>query len=213
MSKESHGLYKEKLRSNLQFLLFVGVFCIFLVIGVSRHFLTQVRNEEDHGLVMAIEKLQAIFNRINQSAHIVSFRGKKAPINFLTVRSFAGSSVGPLQLAHPDLWEGPYLTEPFEVQGIECQLVATKKGIYIVPGDGVRLANGKIIGTTLKFANDTDIDAMMIDPAQLLSWSSKPLAAKLTVTPKPRDIVRREVRSNELAHIADVYEEDDPATY
>lgn len=212
MSKESHGFYKEKVRSNLVPLV-VGVFCILLVIGVSRHFLTQVRNEEDHGIVMAIEKLQAIFNRINQSAQIVSFRGQKAPINFLTVRSFAGSSVGPLQLAHPDLWEGPYLTEPFEVQDKECQLVATKKGVYIVPGDGIRLANGKIIGDTLRFAEDTDIDAMMADHAQLLSSSSKPLAAKLAVTAQPRDIIRREVRSNELAQIAEVNEEDDPATY
>ncbi len=206
MEKERSGFYRETRRSDLLAVIF-GVICIALIIGVSRYFLMQVRYGEDQPVVADIEKLQTIFNSINESAQIVSFKGRKAPINFLTVRSFAGSSVGPLKVTRPDQWKGPYITEPIEAQGIEYQLVATKKGVYIVPGDGVQLANGKVMGDTVRITDASDIDVMMSDPTQLQS-KSKPLAAKLTLTPQ-----RAETPPKEFTRVVDFDEEDDLTTY
>ncbi|MBA2307555.1 hypothetical protein H0W26_05470 [Candidatus Dependentiae bacterium] len=201
MEKEPRGVYRETKRSDVLALV-IGLFCVLVVVMVSRNFLTQVRYEEDHDIAVAIEKLKNVFTTISETAQIVSFKGQKAPINFLTVKSFVGSFVGPLQMGYPEEWKGPYMTESLEVQGKEYQLVSTKKGIYIVPGDGVRLANGKVIGGTLKFTEEADIDAMLTDPAQLQS-NSKPLAVKLAITHKPAPVSR----------VVDFDEQDDLTNY
>ncbi len=53
-----------------------------------------------------------------------------------------------------------------------------------MPGDGVALANGKVIGKTLVINSDSDIEAMMRDPQALLS-NNKPLAARVETYQNP----------------------------
>ncbi|MBA3752185.1 hypothetical protein H0X06_05355 [Candidatus Dependentiae bacterium] len=177
--KEPKDLYRERKRDNTIPLVVGGFFVLFLIV-VSRQFLMQVRSEDDHTIAKDIGMLQGLFNTINESSKIIAIRSQKSPINFLNVQSFAGSFVGPLKVAYPENWKGPFRTEPLEFQGKEYEIVCTKKGFYIVPGEGVVLANGKVIGETLKFTEESDIDAMIADPAQLLS-QSYPLAVKIPI--------------------------------
>lgn len=196
-------LYKELKKNNIMPLV-IGILCTLLVIVVSKNFLKQISYEEDQTIAVTIEKLEEIFKSINKSAHITFVRGTKAPINFLSVTSFVGSYLGPLKLARPDGWQGPYSVQSFEAQGKEFQLVATKKGVFIVPGDGVKLANGKVIGDSLRFTESTDIAAMMRDPAYLLS-KDKPLAAQLLLTPREEPAKR--------TLVVDYDENEDISTY
>lgn len=127
-----------------------------------------------------IAKLAEIFEQIEKTCGISSFDYQSNPINFLTIKKdgFVGSEVGSMNLARPEKWQGPYLQDNLEVQEKEYEVVSTKKGYFIVPGKGVELANGKIIGTDIILDENADIAAMMQDKDKLM-FEGKPLAAPL----------------------------------
>ena len=54
----------------------------------------------------------------------------------------------------------------------------TKKGYFIVPGTGVRLSNGKVIGKDIVLDEDADIEQMAADD-QALRYRGKKLAARV----------------------------------
>ena len=61
---------------------------------------------------------------------------------------------------------------------IAYQIVSTRNGYFITPGDGVILPNKKVIGKDIIFDKNADIQKMMEDPHTLL-YKDKPLAAHL----------------------------------
>ncbi len=162
------------------------VAAIFLAIFafISIKYIYQARRANDQMIAQHIEQLQGIFKSINDTCKINGFRHQKDYIDFLNVTCFEGSVVGPMSLLEPKNWKGPYLKESLTIGGKEYQIVATKKGYFIVPGDGVALANGKVIGKTLVINSDSDIEAMMRDPQALLS-NNKPLAARVETYQNP----------------------------
>lgn len=125
-----------------------------------------------------IALLQRVFKRIDDTCRIIDFDYQKNPINFLNVGSFEGSEVGPMNLTYPTQWKGPYVDDNPTMQSIEYQVVHTKDGYFIVPGQGVRLPSGKIVGTDIMFDKDADIPAMMRDE-NALKHNDRVLAAPL----------------------------------
>jgi hypothetical protein len=109
---------------------------------------------------------------------IIDFDNQKNSINFLNVAKFTGSEVGPMNLAHPEKWEGPYLQDNPTMQHIAYQVVSTKKGYFITPGEGVKLPNNKIVGKDIVLDKKANIEAMMID-ADALMYKDRSLAAAL----------------------------------
>ncbi|MGB8367070.1 MAG: hypothetical protein WCD44_01815, partial [Candidatus Babeliales bacterium] len=79
----------------------------FVVISIVNLF---YRAKVTTGEMIAAEVVQLhdIFQRIHQTCQIISFDYQKNRINFLNVKSFTGSEVGPMNLVHPAKWEGPY---------------------------------------------------------------------------------------------------------
>ncbi len=134
-----------------------------------------------------VKKIAGILNRINESCVIMSIDAPKSTVNFLNVKAFAGSEVGSINLTHPEKWEGPYLQDNLSVQGIEYVLVRTKKGSFVVPGDGVKLPNRAVIGKDIIIVDHTDIEALMNDPKKL-SFKGQPLAAKIGVASSSGDL-------------------------
>lgn len=108
-----------------------------------------------------IKALQTIFKRIQERCIIVGFDLKQTPINFLNVKSFSGTEVGDMKLRNPELWEGPYVKENPSVNGVEYQIVSTKNGYFIVPGNGVVVLEGKKIGTDIMVTADADIKKLV----------------------------------------------------
>ena len=127
-----------------------------------------------------VKKLVVIFEQINNTCIISSFDYQKNPINFLNVERFTGSEVGPMNLVHPDKWEGPYVKDNLTVQSIEYQVVRTKFGYFITPGEGVVLPNGKIIGKDIILDESADILKMAGDE-NYLRYNNEPLAAQLSL--------------------------------
>lgn len=141
---------------------------------------TLYRAKNDAGMMMAQEVMQLrdIFHRIHKTCTIIDFDNQKNEINFLNVEKFAGSEVGPMNLVHPEKWEGPYLKENPTMYHIAYQVVSTKKGYFITPGEGVTLPNKKVIGKDIMLDQKADIDAMMIDPNALM-YKDRALATRL----------------------------------
>jgi hypothetical protein len=152
---------------------------IVIFIGMS-FFDTLYRAKDDAGMMIAQEvvQLRDIFHRIHKTCTIIDFDNQQNAINFLNVAKFAGSEVGPMNLVHPDKWEGPYLKENPTLYHIAYQVVSTKKGYFVTPGNGVTLPNKKIIGKDIILDQKADIDAMMISPDELM-YKDRPLAARL----------------------------------
>lgn len=132
------------------------------------------------GLVIArdIEKLTEIFQKIHATCHIIGFDYQKNPINFLNVKEFTSSEVGPMNLAYPKKWKGPYLDDNLAVQGKEYMVVKTNQGYFITPGEGVLLPNNNVIGKDIILDENANISAMLQDKNGL-SYQGKPLAASM----------------------------------
>ncbi len=126
-----------------------------------------------------VHMLASIFNKINEDCVIIDFEHQQNYIDFLNVKSFVGSEVGPMNLMRPEKWQGPYVDDNPTVQEIDYQVVRTTKGHFIVPGPGVVLANGKLIGEDIVFDENADIQALIDDGT--LMYESKPLAAPINV--------------------------------
>ncbi len=159
--------------------LFLGLFAF-----ISIRYIHQARKANDELIAQHIEKLHSIFKDINATCKINGFRHTKHYIDFLNVGCFEGSIVGPMSLLEPKNWKGPYLKESLTIGGKEYEILSTKSGFYIIPGDGVTLANGKVIGKTLVINESSDIEALMRDPKALLS-NGKPLAARIEIFENP----------------------------
>lgn len=141
---------------------------------------TFYRAKDDEGMMIAQEvvRLRDIFHRIHASCTIIDFDAQKNPINFLNVAKFSGSEVGPMNLVHPEKWEGPYLKDNPTMHHIAYQVVSTKRGYFVTPGDGVKLPNKKVVGRDIILDQKAKIDDMMTD-SQALMYKDKPLAARL----------------------------------
>lgn len=169
--------HKKYWYGGLIALLFISAFALITI-----KYLRQARRANDAVIAEHIETLKKIFHDINDCCKINAFRPGKNPIDFLNVSNFEGPVIGPMSLLEPKNWRGPYVRESLTIGGREYEIVSTRKGYYIVPGDGVSLANGKVIGKTLLLNNTTDIEALMSDPQGLMSSQGKPLAAPIEIT-------------------------------
>lgn len=132
----------------------------------------------DQVIVQDIAALKAIFERIDQECEITGFDYDLNPINFLTVRSFYGNGVGSMNLFKPEKWAGPYLQKNPEFHGHAYQIACTRWGCFIVPGNGVKLGNGQVIGADIVFDKNTNIPVLVQDKTKLLS-AYGPLAVSL----------------------------------
>ena len=108
-----------------------------------------------------IQTLQKIFESIHKSAHIRGFDHEKNNIDFLTVRSFVGSGIGPMNLTYPEGWHGPYVDHTMMIQHRPYVVFCHKQGVFIIPADGVTLSNGFIIGKDIIFDQKTDMDQFL----------------------------------------------------
>lgn len=127
-----------------------------------------------------IPELVEIFKKIDDKCGIIGFEHDKNHVDFLNVVKFVGSEVGSMNLMYPKNWEGPYKKDNPTVQEKLYQIVQTKDGYFIVPGDGVKLSSGKTIGKDIILDKSANIPALLESGA--LRKGSRPLAAQLMVS-------------------------------
>lgn len=125
-----------------------------------------------------ISQLKEIFDKIDTDCGILGFDHEKNYIDFLTVKSFVSSEIGAMNLIAPEKWQGPYVQDNPSIQSKKYEIVLTKNGYYIVPGTGVQLSNGKIMGKDIVITPSTDIDKLVAQ-ADGLQYQGKSLIAPL----------------------------------
>lgn len=163
---------------------FVSVAVICALIGFSI-FTFRVRKMRDRGVMLAndISRLAHIFQTIDATAGIAGFDFPKNEINFLNIKKdgFVGSEVGSMNLMRPARWEGPYVNEVSSLQEQNYMVVRTNSGYFITPRDGVKLPNGKIIGTDIILDESSDIESLSKDN-ESLAFNGTPLAARIDIS-------------------------------
>ncbi len=148
----------------------------FLFLITWYQFSREARVMINQTIVEDVQRLKKIFDTIHKECGIIDFDHEKNYIDFLTVKSFVGSQVGAMNLSNPEQWHGPYAQENLTVQAKLYEIVRTKHGYYIVPGNGVKLANGKIVGKDIVINQQTDIDSLVND-SEGLEFEGKALVA------------------------------------
>jgi hypothetical protein len=168
---------KQTFRQNGIILLLILLFCVTIF-----NFWHQSKNYTEVIIAEDIALLSALFKKINDDVGIVDFRyPQQNYIDFLNVISFEGSEIGTMIVHNPKKWKGPYVRDNPLVQGKYYQVVKTKYGYYITPGDGVRLSNGKVIGKDIVIDKNSDIEKMVHDP-HLLQFKGRNLATKIELS-------------------------------
>lgn len=164
----------------LTYLLPIGsAILLALLVGIAIHrFRRDAKFIVNQTIADQVEQLASIFKKIDESCKIINFDHEKNYIDFLNVKDFVGSEVGSMNLTHPKAWTGPYLNDNPTIQEKYYVIVISPRGWYIAPDDGVKLANGKIIGTDIVINKETNFDQLMKDP-EALSFKGRPLAIKI----------------------------------
>ena len=156
----------------------IGALFIALLGFMFYRFYWQARVSVNTVMAGHIEQLVTIFTEIDTKCGISEIKNDRNYIDFLTVKEFAGSQVGPLNLIASDKWAGPYVQENLTMQGKFYEIVKTHDGYFIVPGSGVKLGNGKVIGQDIVFDVTSDIESMTNNTVGLES-NGKPLAVRI----------------------------------
>lgn len=151
----------------------------------------QGKHEINEFIAADTSHLTEMLQQIDQQCEIMSFDQEKSYINFLNVGCFEGSEVGPMNLAYPQKWEGPYLKDNPTLQGFYYYVLKNKNGYYVVPGDGVKLSNGKVLGKDIVIAAETDIEQLLKrEPG--LWFNTTPLITKLTLKRAMKSLLLRQ---------------------
>ena len=159
----------------------VALFSLIFIFSIYRHFKGS-RTHIDMVVGEHIRLLQKALNKVDKDCHIVDFEHEKNYIDFLNVVSFVGSEVGAVNLLYPDSWKGPYLRDNFTMQEQQYQVLANNQGHFIVPGPGVRLGNGKVIGKDIILTYDTDLQTLLKDKNGLMSHDDRALAVPIKIS-------------------------------
>lgn len=165
----------------------IGLVLVGLFSYTVYFFFFQAKIEIAEQLSSDVHNLKSVLQKIDAQCEIMSFDQEKSYINFLNVGCFEGSEVGPMNLAYPKKWQGPYLKDNPTMQSFYYYVLKTPRGYYIVPGDGVKLSNGKILGKDIVISKTTDIDALLKRESGLW-FNNAPLIA-------PLPLIRERVRS------------------
>jgi hypothetical protein len=155
------------------------VLAVLFIIGLS-YLWHSSRTIGDVMIGQEVVRLRDIFQKIDATCSILGFEHQRNYIDFLTVKSFVGSEVGAVNLAHPAKWEGPYLQDNPTVQQKLFEIVRIKNGYYIVPGEGIKLSSGKVIGKDIIFNDSADMQTMIAHKG-VLNFKGQALAAYLEI--------------------------------
>jgi hypothetical protein len=142
-----------------------SIFSSLILLVLLALFIYKVMHNRAYYLSSVIEQdvtiIAKVLASIDKDCGILSLSREHLPVNFLTVKSFVGSSVGGLNLAYPQKWQGPYLQINPTHQERFYDLIQTNEGLFLLPGLGVSLPSGLVMGRDVKPGFDVSIKKML----------------------------------------------------
>lgn len=148
----------------------IVLFVFFKMFYTKPYFIASVMHND-------MNRIEKILKHIDTSCEILGTQGGSAAIDFLTIKTFTGSMVGGVDLAHPKNWQGPYLEQNPTMQGRFYELAKAKDGYFIVPGKNVMLPNGVVMGRDLIVSHKNTVEKHT-KTGGLLNYKGVKLAVK-----------------------------------
>ncbi len=160
-------------------------FSSFLLVATLGLFVYQVLKERPLYLATVIKsdlsQIEKNLGIIDKDCNILSIVSERAYVDFLNIEKFSGSMVGSLNLAYPAKWKGPYLRRNPTLQGLFYEIIKTRSGVYLVPGHGVKLPNGMVVGRNFEVTYDAPIEKLL-QSGGALNYKGEALARKIKFT-------------------------------
>ena len=141
-----------------------------------------------------LEQLVVVLQKVDKDCSIVSIDSGSGVIDFLTIEKLLGVDAGCLMIAYPEKWAGPYLKKDLMYQGAYYEIVQTNHGFYIVPGNGVRLPNGFVMGQDLEINSKIEIEPLL-KPGARLCYKNNRFAMPLDVHKEGFDVSKKTIEA------------------
>lgn len=156
--------------SSTMLLVLAAIF-IFRVANNKPYFTASVMSED-------LQKMAKIFKKIDSHCNILNISYERCAIDFLTVEKFVGSEIGCLNLAYPEKWKGPYISTNPRIQQRHYELINIDEGLFIIPGNGVQLPTGYVMGKDIIISRTTPMKKL-IAQGGMLNYKGQALACHL----------------------------------
>lgn len=115
---------------------------------------------------------------IDKRCNILRFNNRRVILDFFTVSSFDGSVIGGVSLAYPKKWTKAVLHRNPIIQQKFYEVVRAQDGFFVVPGEGVTLPTGLVMGKDVVIKRQTQVGPM-IRPDGKLFFKGIKLAKRL----------------------------------
>lgn len=127
---------------------------VFKIVYQRSYYLSTVIEQD-------VTRIAKVLARVDKECSILKIKSGRTAINFLNVKDFVGPCVGGMHLAYPKKWSGPYLSVNPTYQQQFYELVQTYEGLFIIPGYGIKLPNGLVMGKDVVINFDTSLLKML----------------------------------------------------
>lgn len=198
---------------NKFFYISISFFLLLITLAVSKEVYNKPRFTA--GVISQdVQRLAAIMGEINERCLIKVVSKGRIKLDFLSSDLAPAVETSGLILAHPEQWDGPYVSSTPRIQGKPYELLQTKDGLFVLPGEGVRLPNGYRMGKHVKVSSQSNITAMMTSGGKLFSYGC-PLVGRVEssevfITPaseKPQNKAQEKVAPKDYKKINDTLRE------
>ena len=125
-----------------------------------------------------IKIVHEALHTIDKKCNILRFNSRRVILDFFTVRTFDGSVIGGVSLAYPKKWQEPVLHNNPIIQQKFYEVVRAQDGFFVVPGEGVELPTGLVMGKDLVIKRQTQVEPML-KPNGKLFFKGIELAKKI----------------------------------
>lgn len=145
-----------------------------LITLCTLHFVMRAPQWQISAVQTDLHRIGAAIRQLDTDCYITDMRVGLHPVSILTRHTL---NEGPLylNLQHPKKWKGPYLHRIPTLQDKPYQLLKTNTGLFVVPGEGVKLPSGLVIGEDIEWRADTDVNALAASGGSLF-YKSGPIA-------------------------------------
>jgi len=169
----------------------VSLVSIVLLIVCTAHFVGQ-SSEWNAGTVRAdLSHLEEALKNFDGDCGIQEVLSGGHSLLFLTQTARPTDAFAAFKLANENTWRGPYIHKVPVAQGYPYMLLKTNKGLFIVPGEGVRLPKGSILGKEFFLTAESNLKALSA-AGGILSHNGEPLVREFICGVKDADgIVNR----------------------
>lgn len=108
-----------------------------------------------------VKKICSILEKIDKKCKIIKCLNINNNIDFLTVKEFAGDTIGSIILEEPKNWEGPYTESLITYNDKPFSLYIVDQKSYIVPSAETILEDGAVIGKDIIFDENANIQQLL----------------------------------------------------